>query len=133
MFLYKVCRVDFNQSETLCAPMNKTVHNAHRSNRTGLINEVQAYVAQLEIYMQLINNIPSIFVILFFLPWSDKHGRKPLLIIPIIGHMLSTLLHMLNYYEEFWPGEYLLIANIPIGLLGGQITFHMIVTRCDSS
>jgi hypothetical protein len=50
-------------------------------NNTQLADRVQSYVSTLNIYGSLIDNIPSIFLMLFLLPWSDKHGRKPLMIV----------------------------------------------------
>ncbi len=116
--------------------MNGTLRQQNgQKNLSGiglkLVNAVQIYVAQLETYMAIITNIPSIFFILFLGPWSDKHGRKPLLIVPMIGFIVATLIHMLNYYEESWPAEYNLIANAFIGFLGGQVTFHMAATRWE--
>lgn len=146
LYLFKVCHINFNYSAEFCDPKNQTSKYLNQNgnfllNQTKngtslqhlsgeeLINAVQIYVSQLETYMAIITNIPSIFFILFLGPWSDKHGRKPLLIVPMIGFNVATLVHMLNYYQESWPAEYNLISNAFIGFLGGQVTFHMAATR----
>ncbi len=123
LYLFKVCHINFNYSAALCDPKNQTSNYVNQNwnifrnqtkNETSLqnlsgeelINAVQVYVSQLETYMAIITNIPSIFFILFLGPWSDKHGRKPLLIVPMIGFTVATLIHMANYYEESCKSEY---------------------------
>ena len=116
-------------SASLCDTKNQTSQVASEHNSTWLIDEVQRYVTGLDIYIALINNVPSIFFILFLGPWSDKHGRKPLMIVPIAGHILSILVIILNYFMESWPAEYLLFANIPIGVMGGNVSLMMALQR----
>ncbi len=76
LFLQKVCAVNFQMNATLCDPRSKM-----NRNNTQLSDRVQGYVSTLNIYTSLIDNIPPIFLMLFLLPWSDKHGRKPLMIV----------------------------------------------------
>lgn len=101
--------VNFNMSASVCDTHNQSMHGGgFRANNTGavrLINQVQAYVTNLNIYVTLIDNIPSIFFVLFLIPWSDTHGRKMLMIIPIVGHILQTLIYIANYYAETWSAE----------------------------
>ena len=129
LFLYKVCRLHFNMSADLCDTKNQTIQVASKHNHSWLIDDVQRYVSSLDIYIALINNVPSIIFILFLGPWSDKHGRKPLMIAPVSGYILSILILILNYFMESWPAEYLLFANIPIGLTGGNTALLMAIQR----
>ncbi|EFX69308.1 hypothetical protein DAPPUDRAFT_329228 [Daphnia pulex] len=124
LFLQKVCAVNFRMNATLCDPRSKMNHN-----NTQLSDRVQGYVSTLNIYTSLIDNIPPILLMLFLLPWSDKHGRKPLMIAPLIGHVLGTLSDMANYYIESLPAEYLLISAVPVGLTGGRGIFFMSLHR----
>ena len=66
---------------------------------------------------------------LFLLPWSDKHGRKPLMMAPLVGHVLSTLSDITNYYLTDLPAEYLLFATVPVGLTGGRGIAFMAMNR----
>lgn len=99
------------------------------------MDRVQSYVSTLYIYGALIDNIPSFFLMLFLLPWSDKHGRKPLMMCPLVGHIFSTLSDITNYYLAHLPAEYLLFSTIPVGLTGGRGIFIMAMNRyrvhCD--
>lgn len=126
LYLYKVCAVNFKVNASLCDPRS----NVSRRN-IELADRVQSYVSTLHIYGSLIDNIPSIFIMLFLIPWSDKHGRKPLMIIPIVGHVCGTLLDIANYYFESWSAEYLLLSTIPIGLTGGRQIFVMTMHRYE--
>ena len=123
MFLDKVCLVNFQMNATQC--------DLH-SNETGsaeLKDRVQGYVSTLSIYITVIHCVPSIFFVLFLGPWSDKHGRKPLMILPTVGYIISTLIYMANYYFKSWPAEYLLFAALPVSLLGGWSSLGMAVSR----
>ena len=125
MYLDKVCRIHFNMSADVCADWNFTLDDG-----SLLVDKVQSQVATLNIWGSLINTFPSIFFVLFLGPWSDKHGRKPLLVIPLSGAMLTTGIFMLIYYlgQKLSP-EYLLIAEIPFSVLGGQSTLNLAVLR----
>ena len=76
LYLHKVCAVNFQINATLCDPRSKM-----NRNNTQITDRVQSYVSTLNIYGSLIDNIPSIFLMLFLLPWSDNHGRKPLMMV----------------------------------------------------
>ncbi len=112
---------------SLCNNKNQSEDNVTDST---LADRVQSYVSGLNIYNSIINCVPSIFFVLFLGPWSDAHGRKPLMILPTAGGCLSTLIFMANYFWDSWPAEYLLLASLPASLLGGFGTFGMAVTRC---
>lgn len=91
--------------------------------------QVQSYVSNLNIYNTIINCVPSTLFVLFLGPWSDTYGRKPLMILSIVGYVLSTLIYMANCYWNSWPAEYLLLASVPVSLLGGWSTFGMAINR----
>lgn len=76
LYLQKVCAVNFKINASLCDPRSRISRN-----NTELADRVQSYVSTLNIYGSLIDNIPSIFLMLFLLPWSDNHGRKPLMVV----------------------------------------------------
>ena len=59
---------------------------------------IQERVAQLETWDLLLVNFPSVFFCLFAGPWSDYNGRKPLLVLPFVGNILSFLAYIVNYY-----------------------------------
>jgi len=125
MYLDKVCQVNFNFSSEICADGNYTLEE----DGSLLVDRVQSYVSTLNIYSSLIKTIPSIFFVLFLGPWSDKNGRKPLMIVPIVGAIISTFVFILNDYFTHWPAEYLLFAETPVSLLGGDSVLNLAFLR----
>ena len=123
-----MCTGNFGFSANSCDVRNQTLSTEEKRN-SQLIKQIQRYVSNLNIYGSLIEHIPSMFFVLFIGPFSDKHGRKILMIVPLIGKSLSTLINMANYYAVSLPAEYLLFADVPAGLLGGMITFIMGVNK----
>jgi hypothetical protein len=37
-------------------------------------------------------------------PWSDQ-GRKPIMALPFVGHIISGVFYFLFLHYEQWPGE----------------------------
>ena len=68
-----------------------------------------------------IKTIPPIIFALFIGPWSDKCGRKPLMILPMTGYIFFYLWMLINtiYFDElnaeylmmevfaYWPGGWM--------------------------
>ena len=124
LYLDKTCVVNFQLNLTDCSTHNHT-------NETDSVHttEIQNYVSNLNIYGSLIENVPSIIVVLFLGPWSERNGRKLPMIFPLIGHICSVSMYMLNYYFASWPAEYILFASILWGLFGGSATMMMALIR----
>ena len=61
--------------------------------------------------------IPQSIVSLYLGPISDK-GRKPLMLVPFLGHVISGTLMILNVYFEQWDARLLWLSNTYI-LFGG--------------
>ena len=61
-------------------------------------------------------------VALFIGPWSDKNGRKPVMMIPMAGYILSTLWYLLNIHYLHWPATYLLASGVT-QIFGGFVVF----------
>ncbi|XP_045598775.1 lysosomal proton-coupled steroid conjugate and bile acid symporter SLC46A3 isoform X2 [Procambarus clarkii] len=86
---------------------------------------VQQMVTTINMYNELLCNIPAVLFVLFLGSWSDKHGRKIPLILPLIGSFLATLLYLINAYWMELPSMYILLAAIPRAITGGFITLLM--------
>ena len=95
----------------------------------GTFGEVQNYVqetvADIHLVVSLCQGIPPIIFVLFIGPWSDKFGRKTLLILPTVGYLLysiSYLFAVIFFYEL--PAEFLM-TEIIRDLLGGDMCLWM--------
>ena len=77
LIIEKVCH-DLGYSQDICddidSPDNEEEDIA-----------VQTRVSELKMYISILESLPCSVVTLFIGPWSDKNGRKPLMILPLIG------------------------------------------------
>ena len=104
-----MCLVNLNFNDTICSDL--THFKDHEK-------AVQKEVASLNMYFNILTAIPAVIVSLFLGPWSDVNGRKPLIIFPQIGTMLTQFIFILNTYLTYLPGEYLLLSSVG-SLFGG--------------
>ena len=51
------------------------------------------------------------------------------MIVPIVGAIISTFVFILNDYFTLWPAEYLLFAETPVSLLGGDSVLNLAFLR----
>ena len=58
---------------------------------------VQEVVTTLNMYQDLISNLPSIVFVLFLGSWSDKNGRKIPLILPFIGSAMKSVIYLVSF------------------------------------
>ena len=122
LFLEKVCFVNFGLNASVCSSVNQNVESP-------VNDRIQKYVSTLNIYASLIESIPSIFCVLFLGPWSNRNGRKLIIILPFLGTLLSTLLYIANYLTPSWSAEYVLLGSVPWGVFGGGATLFMALIR----
>ena len=80
LLIDKACRVKLNFTEEICSNLSTTTNN----NDTNLI-EVQKVVADYERTLNLAAAVPRVTFTLLAGPWSDRHGRKLLILFPILG------------------------------------------------
>ena len=89
LLIDKACRIKLNLSEEICDNLSQN------STDPNLI-QVQKVVADYERSLNLAATLPRVVFTLLAGPWSDRHGRKLLLIIPILGQALTCLTFILN-------------------------------------
>lgn len=112
LLLDRVCRVELNYSDVIC---------------NNILN-ASLYRSQLEIVQQhsldwkMINSIllvvPTIFMSMVIGAWSDKHGRKPPLLMPLIGAGITHLLLAIFTYFKRAPVYLLTLSLIPSSTFG---------------
>ena len=97
LLLDKACNVKLNYTKEIC------------TNLTGdYLIEAQKVVSDYERTFNLAASGPRILFTLLAGPWSDRHGRKLLILMPLIGQALTTLTYILNvkfFVELPFEGE----------------------------
>ncbi|KAH8373070.1 hypothetical protein KR009_011227 [Drosophila setifemur] len=123
--IYQTCTVIFHYNESDCKQLD--VKNAS-AEINAIETEVQPYVANLFLTRTLLESIVPAFCGLFIGSWSDHYGRKPLLIVSMIGFSASALMMaaicQLSSYYVINPWWYIM-AVVPHSLLGGNCVFSV--------
>ena len=87
--------------------------------------------------------IPPIIFSLFVGPWSDKYGRRYLIILPLSGYIVINLIFLINviYFDElvveflmveviqYWPGGYMVLFMGSYSLIADHSSTSSRTTR----
>ncbi|XP_068156775.1 probable peptidoglycan muropeptide transporter SLC46 [Drosophila tropicalis] len=121
--MYQTCVVIFEYNETNCRLLENSNVSAEIKN---IETEVQSYVANMFLVRTLFESIVPAIYGLFIGSWSDLYGRKPLLIVSMIGFssysFLTTVICGISSSYKVNPWWYTL-AGVPNALLGGMCVF----------
>ncbi|XP_060752302.1 lysosomal proton-coupled steroid conjugate and bile acid symporter SLC46A3 [Tachysurus vachellii] len=92
--------------------------HTNSSNHSSHYEEVQKAASQFSMYSELFSMIPSLLMTLVLVAYSDQHGRKITIILPLIGSLVYCLCFLAVSIFEL--NLYLLIAaSILSSLFGG--------------
>ncbi|XP_037954827.1 solute carrier family 46 member 3-like isoform X1 [Teleopsis dalmanni] len=118
--IFQACTVVFDYNETDCKQLG-TKNVSERLNK--IESEVQQYVADLFMMRTLLESIVPAICGIFIGSWSDQYGRKPLLIIAMIGFsctfIITAIICEISSYYPVNPWYYILAA-MPHSFLGGN-------------
>ncbi|XP_062541923.1 probable peptidoglycan muropeptide transporter SLC46 [Armigeres subalbatus] len=119
--VYQACTVTFKINETLCAQLG--TENETEAEIEKLERLVQPYTANILMAKSLIESIIPALCSMFIGPWSDKYGRKPVIMSTFIGSFLTygllAVICFLSGRYDIDPWYYIL-AYIPAALSGGN-------------
>ncbi|XP_033103769.1 proton-coupled folate transporter-like [Anneissia japonica] len=118
---YKVCFLKYNQSD-IC--WNLTLGQKMQQYQDMEDYSVSA-TSHWVILLNLPVTIPAIFTSICFGAWSDKYGRKPMMILPAFGFIVLSIFYLFEALNMEMPLEFLIIGNLIAGICGGfvAITF----------
>ncbi len=80
LVLEKVCLVDLGLNGTICSN-HSGVQEVEVQRRSNLI-----FTAWYALCI-----VPGLILCVFLGPWSDENGRKPLLVLPLLGYVVSYI------------------------------------------
>ncbi|XP_034486564.1 uncharacterized protein LOC117791045 [Drosophila innubila] len=123
--MYQTCKVIFHYNETDCRQLdNKEAGPEIHAIET----DIQSYVADMFLSRTLLESIVPAICGLFSGSWSDHYGRKPLLIVSMIGFtgsaVITTIICALSRSYDINPWWYTLAA-VPHSFLGGMCVFSV--------
>lgn len=100
---------------------------------------IQPYVSKLTMTSTMLRTFFPAFLSLFVGPWSQKYGRKPVLITTFIGYTITLItITVLSYLTDYVPSVpsinpwYFVVAHLPMSLLGG-LSCMMVAVFCYSA
>ncbi|KAH8369650.1 hypothetical protein KR093_000527 [Drosophila rubida] len=118
--LYQTCVTVMHYNETDCEPL---LGNDRGSEATKKLEvKVQAYSADITMAISLLESIIPAFVSLFIGPWSDKFGRRPILLTVFTGYVVgATILIGISEFTTFMNISpwWFLLPSVPSVLSGG--------------
>ncbi|XP_028857683.1 proton-coupled folate transporter [Denticeps clupeoides] len=90
-------------------------------NSTGpadpLQKEVQTLTAHWNLYINLGGFLVNLFFVTLFGSWSDRGGRRPLLIVPCLGLAVQAAVYLLVMYQKL-PVAWFLLGRLCSGVSG---------------
>ncbi|GFT90994.1 hypothetical protein NPIL_15531 [Nephila pilipes] len=117
MIMDKACLFYFNYSQEICD--NKTAYKNENDNLEILANNYN-------IYLNLLAPIGA-FIVIFLAPWSDKYGRKPLLLMALFGFFVNDIGIILCtvYFDSAL--YFIILSNLATQITGGFICVMTVI------
>lgn len=118
--IYQTCTEIFQFNKTDCNLLGRS----NATNETEAIEKiVQPYAAKFFMAKTIVESLFPALASLFIGPWSDKFGRKPVIMTTFIGYLIIyvsvTVISYLSTVTPVNPWFYLL-PYIPISICGGN-------------
>ncbi|CAH1280206.1 unnamed protein product [Diabrotica balteata] len=123
LIIYRTCYITLGYEKSDCSQLgNKDNNVTHHYEKM-----VQPYADVVLMVKNLLDLLLPTFICLIAGSWSDKHGRKPVLLVTLGGMALGCgLIILYCLFENFSPWIFLITA-IPTMITGSNTTFFAIV------
>ncbi|XP_076686696.1 putative peptidoglycan muropeptide transporter SLC46 isoform X3 [Andrena cerasifolii] len=115
LITYRTCSVTLGINKTECMVLHE---NSSSAEAMKIDAQVQPIASLILMTKSFIDNIFPALLSLFLGPWSDIHGRKPIILAGYIGISLRYVIFSFMTVWDISPW-FLLIAYIPSMSLGG--------------
>ncbi|XP_039444141.1 tetracycline resistance protein, class D-like [Culex pipiens pallens] len=122
--VYQTCVFKLGSAEEVCSQL----HSDDNATASMVLEQVvQPYAASVSMAIVLLTSVVPAVAALFFGPWSERFGRKPVIAIASIGYLLTyllvSLMSFLSTYFTLTPWIYV-AAHVPVSILGGFSVFN---------
>jgi MFS transporter, PCFT/HCP family, solute carrier family 46 (folate transporter), member 1 len=118
ILIFKICRYELNYTQEIC-------DNLGEDRYADIEDQVQKKTNSFQMTAQWLSNVPGIIFAIYAGPLSDQFGRKPLMMLPIIGYFISAIGGIINYaFLESLPLEFFFVDSIPY-FFGGLIVYYL--------
>ena len=108
------------------AASTNTTRVAAGCNVTGDVDRsVEAESSHWLLYFNVAYGLPSILVCLLYGGISDLIGRKPFIVLPIVGNLVITVVMVAVVYSYTMSLYYFLVGGFVAGLLGNFAIFNL--------
>ncbi|XP_071034460.1 proton-coupled folate transporter isoform X3 [Parasteatoda tepidariorum] len=124
LIMDKGCLLHYNYSQNVCDNLHNQSNEMHR-------NKVEMIANNYNLYLSFLVPVGA-FMVIFLAPWSDKYGRKPLLIYGLIGFVINDMGIILCTIYFHSKLEYVLLSNLFAQLNGGFICIHTTINSYTS-
>ncbi|CAG9834868.1 unnamed protein product [Diabrotica balteata] len=113
--LYRTCYIILGYNETDCAFLG----NTENSTYNDLQKKVQPTVNVISTVNSIVTQVFGLIICLFAGQWSDKFGRKPILLVSQIGQFFSYLIMALFSAIPYINPWFFMLSSIPSMITGG--------------
>ncbi|XP_013189337.1 probable peptidoglycan muropeptide transporter SLC46 isoform X2 [Amyelois transitella] len=111
-YVYKACTVNHGYSSEICYNI---------SSYEEINNEVQITISNFHQWNGIAGHIIPVFLAFFLGSYSDKRGRKSIMLAGLIGKLYFSAMITLNTMKD-WPVEYVIYtAAFPSALTGADL------------
>ena len=118
ILIYKICHVELNHTEEICANLGNDAYN-------GIENDVQIRVNNFQTNAIWISSAPAVIFSLYAGPLSDNLGRKPLIMIPLLGFLFTAISGIINFaFIKVLPLEFFYLETIS-SFFGGFSIYYL--------
>lgn len=119
LLLVRNCQAMFPLNATKC---DMLVYKIDTQEARELEAMLEPHVTILQMYKTVIESCIPVILSLFVGPWSDHHGRKPLILWPMFGYGLMHIIYTLLCVVRDLDPRYFLLASIPVAFSGALVT-----------
>lgn len=113
--IFQSCVFILNQDEDDCRQLG----SENATEQIQLLEEmIQPYASKIQMTRTMVESFLPAILSFFIGPWSDKFGRKPVLLSSLFGFFISNVLMTILCFVSVNPWVFV-IAFIPVALSGG--------------